>query len=94
MNVVKRADWTPLMLACTKQDVKVVEILLSYGADLNFVNKDGWNVLHLAAREGNVQIVNMLLKSDSNKNSGRNKLAQVKSKNGRIPLHTSGIFGM
>ena len=42
IDPLKRADWTPLMLACTKAGpgaLKVVQMLLSKGADVNLQNK-------------------------------------------------------
>lgn len=93
VNVVKRADWTPLMLACTKQDVEVVKALVSNGADLGFVNKDGWTCLHLAAREGNVQILDTLLKScncEAENAVSSGQLKERKSRNGRKAIHIAG----
>lgn len=90
INVVKRADWTPLMLACTRKDNdKLVSLLLDSGADPFFVNKDGWSCLHISSREGNPTIVKMIVNSilDLEK---RGALVQLKSRNGRKPLHTAG----
>ena len=41
---------TPLMLACTKENVAVVETLVKSGASLDLVNKDGWTPFHIACR--------------------------------------------
>ena len=41
---------TPLMLACTKDNLEVVETLVSNGASLELVNKDGWTPFHIACR--------------------------------------------
>ena len=38
------------MLACTKDNYKIVEYLLSYQADYKQVNKDGWNAFQIAVR--------------------------------------------
>ena len=38
------------MLACTKENVSVISLLLKYGANPQLVNKDGWNSFHIAAR--------------------------------------------
>jgi len=83
IDPMKRADWTPLMLACTKQDYVIVKFLLDHKASPVLRNKDGWNSFHLACREGNASIVSYLLSRDPN-------LLQSKSKNGRTPLHTAG----
>ena len=42
VDPLKRADWTPLMLACTKTGpgaLQVVQMLLGQGADVNLQNK-------------------------------------------------------
>ena len=51
MDALKRADWTPLMLACTKAGNEcIVSALLEGGANAKLKNKDGWTAFHLAAR--------------------------------------------
>lgn len=78
------------MLACTKaENQSVIELLLEKGADLFFVNKDGWNCCHLAAREGNAKIVKILIQSAKDEDRIK-KLVNLKSRNGRKPLHTAG----
>ena len=87
VNALKRADWTPLMLACTKKNnLKVVKILIEGQADLDLVNKDGWNAFHLAAREGDVDIMKFLLEKSPN-------CHKTVSKNGRTPLHSAALAG-
>lgn len=89
VNAIKRADWTPLMLACTKTGenaLKIVKLLLEHGALPDLRNKDGWTALHLACREGDLNIVSVLLND-----SERNLL--VKTKNGRTVLHIAALHG-
>ena len=51
MDALKRADWTPLMLACTKPgNGSIIAALLEGGADPSLQNKDGWTAFHLSAR--------------------------------------------
>jgi ankyrin repeat protein len=50
VDSLKKADWTPLMLACTKENLAVVEELVKNGASLSLVNKDGWTPFHIACR--------------------------------------------
>ena len=38
------------MLACTKRNISVIEMLVDAGADLTLKNKDGWNCFHIACR--------------------------------------------
>lgn len=91
VNALKRADWTPLMLACTKfsndsqSRLKIVELLLDNGALINYSNKDGWTCLHLIAREGDVDILNLLIKYGVN--------IQTKTKNCRTALHVAALHG-
>ncbi|KAG8188361.1 hypothetical protein JTE90_019268 [Oedothorax gibbosus] len=86
VNALKRADWTPLMLACTKPYLEIVKELLQHGASLDIVNKDGWTAFHIATREGHLDIVKFLL--DSN-----HTVWNTTSKNGRTPLHTASLHG-
>ncbi|XP_066278887.1 ankyrin repeat domain-containing protein 16-like isoform X1 [Branchiostoma lanceolatum] len=86
IDVLKRADWTPIMLACTKTNLTVVKLLREAGADLTIRNKDGWNCFHIACREGDVNILNYLLDCDST-------LWDSVSTNGRTPLHTASLHG-
>jgi len=74
---------TPLMLACTKQELSTVQALVRCGASLSATNKDGWTPFHLACREGSVDIVSFLLTT----NPG---CWSTCSKNGRTPLHSAG----
>lgn len=71
------------MLACTKEDVDIVVLLVSAGASVHYSNKDGWSSLHLACRQGSLPIVRYLVSIDAN-------LTKTISKNGRTPLHTAG----
>ena len=88
VDPIKRADWTPLMLAATKvgsDALKVIRILLEQGnANAGLQNKDGWNTFHLAAREGNLDILNLIFEKSPTS-------CVSKSKNGRTPAHTAAL---
>ncbi|THD27765.1 Ankyrin repeat domain-containing protein 16 [Fasciola hepatica] len=97
VDCLKRADWTPMMLACVGPGregsatdvasyVECVRILLEHGADLTFTNKDGWNCLQLACRANCKPIVSMLL-------DHRPQLINSRTHNGRTCLHcvVSGV---
>jgi L-histidine N-alpha-methyltransferase len=86
VDSLKKADWTPLMLACTKENLAVVEELVKNGASLSLVNKDGWTPFHIACREGHTFIIKFLLDSDPG-------CWDTRSKNGRTPLHTAALHG-
>lgn len=94
MNALKNADWTPLMLACTKLHTDVVSILLKNGADPLFRNKDGWNSFHIASREGSVDILQLLISQLQDPTAERtNRLVNSSSNNGRKPIHTATLNG-
>lgn len=89
VDAIKRADWTPLMLACTKygaESYETVQCLLSRCASTELVNKDGWTPLHLACRTGDIQIVKLLLQLND-------KIINVRTKNGRTILHVAALHG-
>ena len=86
VDCLKQADWTPLMLACTKLSLAVIHELVEGGAKLGLKNKDGWTCFHIAVREGDVGIVNYLLNVDP-------YIWDTVSKNGRTPLHTAALHG-
>ncbi|XP_033212359.1 ankyrin repeat domain-containing protein 16-like [Belonocnema kinseyi] len=89
LNSLKRADWTPLMLACTKRGSEAnscVQALLKANADLSIRNKDGWTAFHLACRSGDINIVNLLLKYSP-------ECIEAGSKNGRNALHIAAFHG-
>ncbi|CAH1170454.1 unnamed protein product [Phaedon cochleariae] len=89
VNALKRADWTPLMLACTKTEGenswKTIKLLLEHGALVNYKNKDGWTCVHLVARQGNVSVMKLLLQYGLD--------AKIKTKNGRSALHIAALHG-
>ncbi|XP_022670408.1 ankyrin repeat domain-containing protein 16-like isoform X2 [Varroa jacobsoni] len=87
VDVLKRADWTPLMLACTRSNnVSMVKLLLQNGARTDLRNKDGWTPFHICTRKGNLESLKILLAHDP-------FLLNTKSYNGRTPLHTAAIHG-
>ena len=82
MNILKRADWTPLMMAALKKNsLDVIRLLVEAGSDIKQRNKDGWTALNIASRTGDVQSFQYLLSLDP---SG----IFVPGYNGRTILHT------
>ncbi len=55
---------TPLMFACELNHHKIVELLLQFGADVNYVNEDRGNPISSAF--GNIKITNLLLEAGAN----------------------------
>lgn len=82
MNILKQADWTPLMMAALKKNsLDVIRLLVEAGSDIKQRNKDGWTALNIASRTGDVQSFQYLLSLDP---SG----IFVPGYNGRTILHT------
>nr|XP_055046909.1 ankyrin repeat domain-containing protein 16 [Misgurnus anguillicaudatus] len=86
IDSLKKADWTPLMMACTRRNLDVISELLDHGADPVVQNKDGWNSFHIACREGDPVIIQHLLLA-------KPEVWKTKSKTGRTPLHTAALHG-
>ena len=85
INALKRADWTPLMLACTKKCLETVRVLVENGGLINYCNKDGWTCMHLAAREGSGAIFGLLVEKGGD--------CGVRTNNGRSVLHVAALHG-
>lgn len=77
---------TPLMMACTRRNLDVIQELLSHGADPALRNKDGWNSFHIACREGDPLVVQHLLLMAPD-------VWRTESKTLRTPLHTAAMHG-
>ncbi|NWW80997.1 ANR16 protein, partial [Climacteris rufus] len=82
VDCLKKADWTPLMMACTRNNLEVIQALVEHGANPLLRNKDGWNCFHIASREGHPEVLRYLL--DVAPGSW-----DTQSKVGRTPLHTA-----
>ncbi|XP_040979767.1 ankyrin repeat domain-containing protein 16 isoform X5 [Aquila chrysaetos chrysaetos] len=83
VDCLKKADWTPLMMACTRQNLEVIKALVEHGANPLLKNKDGWNCFHIASREGHPQVLRYLLDMSP---SSWDTESTIK----RTPLHTAG----
>ncbi|KAM9634973.1 ankyrin repeat domain-containing protein 16 isoform 7-T13 [Morphnus guianensis] len=83
VDCLKKADWTPLMMACTRQNLEVIKALVEHGANPLLKNKDGWNCFHIASREGHPQVLQYLLDVSP---SSWDTESTIK----RTPLHTAG----
>jgi len=79
VNTPNQQGLTPLMVACLREDVTVVRILLETGASLDYRNpgtgkntkhanpeQQHWTALHYATMTGNYDVVRLLLEKGSN----------------------------
>ncbi|XP_053982841.1 ankyrin repeat domain-containing protein 16-like [Hylaeus volcanicus] len=92
VNALRRADWTPLMLACTKTGSEACECiatLLQAEANPFIQNKDGWTSLHIVCRAGDPNALDLLLKSSSECISR----IDDRSNNGRSVMHIAAFHG-
>ncbi|EHB11109.1 Ankyrin repeat domain-containing protein 16, partial [Heterocephalus glaber] len=86
VDCLKKSDWTPLMMACTRKNLEVIQDLVEHGANPLLKNKDGWNSFHIASREGNPLILQYLLTVCPD-------AWKTESKIRRTPLHTAAMHG-
>uniref|UniRef100_A0A8C6XJ28 Ankyrin repeat domain-containing protein 16 n=1 Tax=Naja naja TaxID=35670 RepID=A0A8C6XJ28_NAJNA len=86
VDCLKKADWTPLMMACTRRNVEIIQDLIQHGANPRLKNKDGWNCFHIASREGDPRVVQYLLDASPD-------IWETESRIGRTPLHTAAMHG-
>ncbi|OAD59307.1 Ankyrin repeat domain-containing protein 16 [Eufriesea mexicana] len=89
VDALKRADWTPLMLACTKTGSEADECITAlFEAKANpfFRNKDGWTPLHMVCRSGNETAFDLLVNRFPECVDGR-------SNNGRSAMHIAAFHG-
>ncbi|KAG2460378.1 ANR16 protein, partial [Polypterus senegalus] len=86
IDSLKKADWTPLMMACAKKNLDVIKNLINHGANPALKNKDGWNCFHIACRDGDPSIVHYLIDTCP-------EVWKTKSNTSRTPLHTAAMHG-
>ncbi|KAK8139914.1 ankyrin [Apiospora sp. TS-2023a] len=80
--------WTPLMIAASvKDNEKLVELLLSRGADVNQTNHNGQTALHFVASKSNLEVARLLVESKPPAS------ARVRDKRGQYALHRAAAVG-
>ncbi|NWS22141.1 ANR16 protein, partial [Pachyramphus minor] len=84
VDCLKKGDWTPLMMACTRKNLEVIRSLVEHGANPLLRNKDGWNCFHIASREGHPEVLRYLLDVSPG-------IWDTESTVRRTPLHTAGL---
>ncbi|KAB5579977.1 ankyrin repeat-containing domain protein [Coniochaeta sp. 2T2.1] len=80
--------WTPLMIAASvKEGEKLVDLLLSKGADVNEKNNSGQTALHFVTSKNNIDLARKFfeLKPPAS--------ARVKDKRGQYALHRAAAIG-
>ncbi|XP_032543191.1 ankyrin repeat domain-containing protein 16 isoform X2 [Chiroxiphia lanceolata] len=86
VDCLKKGDWTPLMMACTRKNLEVIRSLVEHGANPLLRNKDGWNCFHIASREGHPEVLRYLLDVSPG-------IWDTESTIRRTPLHTAAMHG-
>jgi ankyrin repeat protein len=82
LNALSAQGESPLMLACLKGQLDMVEKMVKKGAD---VNKTGWTPLHYAASTGQVKVISLLLENHA--------YIDAESPNGSTPLMMASMYG-
>ncbi|KAG8519420.1 Ankyrin-2 [Galemys pyrenaicus] len=63
MQHEERNGFTPLHIACKKNRIKVMELLVKYGASIQAITESGLTPIHVAAFMGHLNIVLLLLQN-------------------------------
>lgn len=84
IDIKDKDGYTPLHYAIVYDNIKMVKLLLYYGADVNIKNNIGFNSLHLAVHKKSVDICKLILDTNINVDS--------KTVNGETALHFSCNF--
>lgn len=82
LNAQNPHDETPLMMAAFDNQLKLAQLLIEKGAD---VNKTGWTPLHYAATKGHLQMMRLLLDMHA--------YIDAESPNGTTPLMMAAHYG-
>lgn len=82
---------TPLMIAACQGDTKVLEVLLSSGADIHALNRDGCNVTHFACMGGFLGILQILQKITIDWSRRGSGWIADEFSTGLSPLHLAAI---
>ncbi|KAG7306284.1 hypothetical protein JYU34_008884 [Plutella xylostella] len=85
LNKQNSQGWTPLLIACNRGHMELVNTLLSNHARVDVFDVEGRSALHLAAEHGFIQVCDALLTNKAFINS--------KARNGRTALHLAAMNG-
>lgn len=64
--------WAPIHIAARNGHIKLVDLLITNGANVNTTKADGWTPLHVAAFFGHIDIVKFLLSKGADINAKAN----------------------
>ncbi|XP_071133711.1 uncharacterized protein [Mytilus edulis] len=62
LRLTSNTNWSPLHLACGKNNIEIVTLLIQYGANINQYTTQGWTPLFCATKKGLHHIVTILIK--------------------------------
>ncbi|XP_047019166.1 serine/threonine-protein phosphatase 6 regulatory ankyrin repeat subunit A [Helicoverpa zea] len=85
LNKQNSIGWTPLLIACHRGHMELVNTLLTNHARVDVFDTEGRSALHLAAEHGFLQVCDALLTNKAFINS--------KARNGRTALHLAAMNG-
>ena len=85
-RVKDRAGLTPLHRAAAEGHVKVIQLLLAAGAEVDAQNEDGWTPLHLAAAFGRANACELLIQHKA-------KIDRPLAESHEQPIHLAAIYG-
>ncbi|XP_047530472.1 serine/threonine-protein phosphatase 6 regulatory ankyrin repeat subunit B [Vanessa atalanta] len=85
LNKQNSIGWTPLLIACNRGHMELVNTLLTNHARVDVFDIEGRSALHLAAEHGYLQVCDALLTNKAFINS--------KARNGRTALHLAAMNG-
>jgi len=63
VNFYDNEGQTALHQSCMDGNLKLVKLLVKFGADVKLANRDGWNALHIAAFGGHQDIILYLIRA-------------------------------
>lgn len=86
-------SWTPLFIACVDGSLKVAQLLIEYGADLEKPDSSGWTCKEHAALRGHIAIARLFAEAttppDMSSNSGSEMSSLPQSISASPPLQSS-----
>ena len=76
---------TPLHAASRRNHLKIVQLLLKNGAEVNAPNRSGWTPLHFASQRGHLEVGRLLFEHGADVNAKKDDLS--------TPLHLASANG-